>query len=196
MHYNFIEIGTSDFSTLIEETSSGTGLSFEPLSIYLENLPNRENVIKSNCAVSNKDGYTDVYWIHPDDIKKYDLPDWLRGCNSIFEPHPTAVTELSIRNLMSIYKKDRCEIISWDTLIKKYSVDSIDYLKIDTEGHDHIILDSMLSSSANILPIKILFESNILTSDQNTENILNKLTQRGYSIIERTPYDILIEIKK
>jgi FkbM family methyltransferase len=193
MHYDFIEIGTSDFSTILQEKNIGIGLSIEPLLIYLNNLPDKETVIKVNCAVSDKDGYADVYWIDPEDIKKYNLPDWLRGCNSIINPHPTAVAELNVRNLYSIYKKDICEIISWDTLVKRYNVNSVDYLKIDTEGHDYIILENMLSSEMNILPKKIVFENNILTSQEATNRILNKLIEKGYIVTNRTPDDISVE---
>jgi FkbM family methyltransferase len=193
MHYNFIEIGTSDFFTILQENNPGVGLSVEPLSIYLNNLPNKEGVIKVNCAVSNTDGVADVYWINPEDIKKYNLPDWLRGCNSIITPHPTAVAELTSRNLMSIYKKDQCEVISWDTLVKRYDVESVDYLKIDTEGHDHIILESMLCSSLEILPKKIVFENNGLTSSEVTNKILTLLEKKGYILISRSPDDIHVE---
>ena len=195
MHYNFIEIGTSDFFTILQEDNPGIGLSVEPLSIYLNNLPNKQGVIKVNCAVSNVDGTADVFWIDPEDIKKHNLADWVRGCNSIITPHPTAVAELTSRNLMNIYKKDQCEIISWDTLVKRYNVESVDYLKIDTEGHDHIILENMLCSSLNVLPKKIVFENNILTNEETTNIILNKLIEKGYIIISRTPDDLCVEKK-
>ena len=43
--YDFIEIGTSDFQTLIEEASDeAIGLSVEPISYYLNKLPNPKNV--------------------------------------------------------------------------------------------------------------------------------------------------------
>ena len=38
MRYDFIEIGTSDFDTLLQESQSEIGLSIEPLKIYLDNL--------------------------------------------------------------------------------------------------------------------------------------------------------------
>ena len=36
-HYDFIEVGTSDFHTLIEQADENTvGLSIEPINSYLE----------------------------------------------------------------------------------------------------------------------------------------------------------------
>ena len=45
--YDFIEVGTSDFHTLIQECSDeSVGLSVEPISKYLDRLPNKPNVSK------------------------------------------------------------------------------------------------------------------------------------------------------
>lgn len=194
MHYNFIEIGTSDFNTLIENQNCGVGLSIEPLKIYLDRLPNRDSVTKVNCAISDKDDLVDIFWIDPEDIKKYNLPDWLRGCNSIVNEHPTAIAELRGRGIEHIYKKDKCEVICWNTLIQRYNIESVDYLKIDTEGHDCIIIKGILDSELKVLPKKIFFENNILTNNDLTEKILKDLEKSGYKIITRTPDDILVQL--
>lgn len=195
MHYDFIEIGTSDFNTIIQKENPGIGLSVEPLKIYLDALPDKEGVIKVNCAISDFDGIVDVYWIDPQDIRAHNLPDWLRGCNSIIKPHPTAAAELSVRGLSHIYKKTTCETIKWDTLINRYNVTSIDYLKIDTEGHDCVILESILKSKVQILPKDIFFENNVLTSFESTQKILNSLMDIGYELVSKTPDDIHVRLK-
>ena len=47
MHYNFVEIGTSDFDTLIEGADDEqVGLSIEPIAYYLNKLPDKKNVKK------------------------------------------------------------------------------------------------------------------------------------------------------
>jgi FkbM family methyltransferase len=192
MHYDFIEIGTSDFFTILQQDNPGVGLSIEPLKIYLDKLPNKEGVTKVNCAISDTDGVVDVYWIDPEDIKKHNLPDWLRGCNSIINPHPTAFAELKVRGISDIYKKTTCETISWNTLIERYNVESVDHLKIDTEGHDCIILQSILKSK--VFPKTIVFENNSLTNPQVTEETLNKLIDAGYQVVNKTPDDIYIKL--
>ena len=51
-HFDFIEIGTSDFDTLIEDASESTrGISIEPIKYYLDRLPNKENVIDAVCEI-------------------------------------------------------------------------------------------------------------------------------------------------
>lgn len=191
MRYDFIEIGTSDFETLLQE-SSGVGLSIEPLKFYLDNLPNKDNVIKVNCAISDKNGYVDVFWIDPKDIQIYNLPEWLRGCNSIINPHPSAIKELEERNLLHLYKKSECKCMTWSTIVEIYDIRYVEYLKIDTEGHDCVIINSILDDNS-ILPKKILFENNVL-SDVNYVNLtLDRLKSYGYNIIEQKDFNILVE---
>jgi FkbM family methyltransferase len=195
MHYNFIEIGTSDFNTLLQSDNPGIGLSIEPLKIYLDRLPNKEGVTKVNCAISDFDGEVDIYWIDPQDIATYNLPHWLKGCNSIMKPHPTADAELRVRGLSSIYKTSKCEAVSWDTLVKRFEIESIDYLKIDTEGHDCVILEAILDAQVKVLPKTILFENNALTSHESTQRVLSKLMDMGYEVINKTPDDIYVKLK-
>lgn len=48
---DFIEIGTSDFETLIQTCDDNTyGLSIEPIKKYIDRLPNRPNVVKINAV--------------------------------------------------------------------------------------------------------------------------------------------------
>lgn len=194
MKYDFVEIGTSDFDTLLQSTDSKIGISVEPLKIYLDKLPDKKNITKLNCAISDKDDIVDIFWIEPEDIIKYNLPDWLRGCNSIINPHPSAIKELENRNLLNIYKKSKTQCLCWKTFIKNFNIKYIDYLKIDTEGHDHIIINDILNSNI-VLPKKILFENNLLYDRNSVFEILEKLKNRGYVIISEENLNILVERK-
>ena len=89
-HYDFIEIGTSDFDTLIEHAEDNTvGLSVEPIKHYLDNLPTKLKVKKINCAIAfdNIEKLCNVYYLSEEVIKQYRLKKWLRGCNSINDYH-------------------------------------------------------------------------------------------------------------
>jgi autotransporter strand-loop-strand O-heptosyltransferase len=145
-YYDFIEIGTSDFNTLIELSDDNTiGISIEPIKYYIDRLPNKKNVIKVQSALSTIDGNVDVYYIDEQKILDNKLPWWIRGSNSISNPHPFAIKELGedlYNNLVTI---EKVPTISWKTLIETYGVESIGYLKIDTEGHDHIIMRDFLN---------------------------------------------------
>ena len=193
MKYDFVEIGTSDFDTLLQTSEGKIGLSIEPLKVYLDSLPDKDTVTKVNCAVSSKDGVVDVYWIDPSDIIKYNLPHWLKGCNSVDTPHPSAVHDLRIRNLEHIYKKTECECLTWKTIVERYQIEHVEYLKIDTEGHDCTIINNILDTNS-LLPKKIFFESNELTSPDLVAATIKRLEQKGYTTIHSGSHDTLVEL--
>jgi FkbM family methyltransferase len=144
MHYDYVDIGTSDFEHSGELKNNVKVLLVEPLMCYYDKLPNKANITKANYAVSNFIGSTEIYYIDPDDIKKYDLPEFLKGCNSIINEHDTALYELKKSNLQHLYKHETVKVITLENLFSQYDVSSVLNLKIDTEGHDHVILEQAL----------------------------------------------------
>lgn len=195
MKYNFIEIGTSDFDTLLQTTENQIGLSIEPIKIYLDRLPNNNHVIKVNCAISDKNGITDVFWVKPEDIDEYGLSVYLKGCNSIIRPHTVTERELKEKKLEFLLNQTECEMITWEKLVQRYDVESVDLLKIDTEGHDCIIINNLLDSNINILPKKIWFEANELTNPKFIEKTVKRLEEFGYKVITYSDWDVIVEMQ-
>ena len=194
MRYNFIEIGTSDFDSLIESDLSGPGLSIEPLKVHLDNLPSRDDVTKINCAVSNKDGEAVIFWIHPLDIQNYNLSWWLKGCSSLYSPHPEMIKELRDKNLIFLLRMSSCPIISWKKLVKTYQIEEVNFLKIDTEGHDCVIVNNVLDSSEFFLPKKITFEANGLAPQEEVDSTVIRLVNKGYKIIKNDGWEVIAEL--
>ena len=197
MDLDFIEIGTSDFDTLIQTSNNiMCGISIDPIQMYLDNLPNKDNVIKLNCAISDISGSATVFYIKPSDIVKYSLPNWVRGCNSINHPHPTVVNLLKKQNIVyeSVVSTKIIPVMTLCDVYQKYNVTSVKYLKIDTEGHDCNILDKFYEDILKYnlrLPLKILFESNVLTSQHNVKNTIHKYKSIGYIVIQNAGDTIL-----
>ena len=55
MHYDFIEIGTSDFDTLIENAKdTDIGLSVDPMQIYLDKLPDNKGGANKDTAILHR----------------------------------------------------------------------------------------------------------------------------------------------
>ena len=197
MKYNFIEIGTSNFDTLIEAADDTTvGLSIEPISYYLDQLPDRANVKKLDIAVSrnNKFGFMDVYYVPERIIHARGLPDWLRGCNSVGDYHPKHI-ELAVRDLVQI---DTVEIIPIGELFNCYDVTELGYLKIDTEGADCEIMGHLFeflkAESTTRYPKKILFESNELANQGQVEYVKADFISLGYRVTQ-SGYDTILEYK-
>lgn len=164
MHYDFIEIGTSYFSTLIETASDNTlGISVEPIKSYLDKLPSPPNVIKLPIGISFNNVFEEIeiYYL-PD---KYDdginYPLWMFGCNSAGKPHDLHV----FHQVTHLIEKIKVEAIPIGSLLEKYDVTSCDHLKIDTEGGDSDIILHLFdyikqNPSRCSLPKRIQYETN------------------------------------
>lgn len=192
--YDFVEIGTSDFDNLIETADDTVkGLSIEPVKIYFDKLPSKANVKKLNCAVSDKDAELTCYWVHPDDIVEHSLPNWVRGCGTINHQHPLIIEQLSSRQLMHLYRHNKCEVMSWSTLVERESIRSIKFLKIDAEGSDYAILESILNSTHTVLPQRIQFENKDFADGHRLQKIVSAFLEKNYYIGLAGPYDIVLE---
>lgn len=198
MKYDFIEIGTSDWDTLIQSTENKIGISIEPVKYYLDKLPNNPHVIKVNCGVSDSYTMSKVYWIEESDIIKHNLSWFLKGCNSIHEPHPVSLRELKEKNIEYLMKEKEIEILDWKTIVERYNVTEVSLLKLDCEGHDYVIVNNILDSDCEILPNEIKFEANELTTVEDRENTIKKAEEKGYELVEFNIWmaEVILKLKK
>ena len=182
MNLQYLEIGTSDFDTIVQK-SNDVGMSVEPIKYYLDRLPSKENNIKVNCAISTdgQEGQVEVYYVPAEVIHANKWPNWLRGCNSVNDYH------LQHRNLNieKHVKKELVPLLSISSLIKNYNIESIEYLKTDTEGQDCGILKCFfecIKNNTTLQPNKILFESNILSVENDIIEIVELYSNIGYKV--------------
>ena len=191
---DFVEIGTSDFDTEIQKNDNRIGISVDAVKYYINRLPNKRGCTKLNSGVSNFNGEISINYLSVETIEKYSLPTWVRGCNSVNHYHPTVTNLLAAQGIQI---KDVAEsyIVPCKTLtclLAEYNVQGFYLLKVDTEGHDSVILEHFLRNSrSNLLPHEIIFESNELTSEKDTDNIIDISNERGYDLISRDHDTIL-----
>jgi hypothetical protein len=183
MKYSFLEIGTSDFNTLIEQSlDNEKGIAVEPILEYLDKLPNKKNVIKLNYAVGaeNCKDTVEIFFIPEETILAKNLPNWLKGCNSIEKMHPQHV-KLGLTDLVS---KKIIKQISIIELFKDYQIYPLDHLKIDTEGLDCDLLLSLSKFLKDLTvenhPKRITFEVNSLTDKEKLSTVLDCYKNLGY----------------
>lgn len=209
MKYNFIEVGTSDFRTLAH-TVNGNGISIEPIKPYFDRLPEREGLIKLNCAISDKEEIVEAFFCDPDVITRWALPTWLRGCNSIIVPHPT-VKNWCIENKFD-YDKLVCKTMiqthTLESIFKEHEVEEVDFLKVDTEGHDYYIMKPLFQymlecsiDDTGEMPIihRIQYESNSLMPDDHRKELISFAEELGYTWktkIERGNEDTILTLIK
>ena len=206
--YDFVEIGTSDFDTLIQKWPTKRGMCIEPLQLYLDNLPDITNITKLNAAIVADESIEEIecYYVHPTTISKNRLPGFLRGCNSVGAPHdfhvacpmtakvwhaasPKERLKLPSINLIDsgLVTVKKVPALTFEKLINKFSIKHIRYLKTDTEGMCPKILNSVLDfytkeSLLKDLPREIYFEANAHCDEKEVKQICGRLESYGYEI--------------
>lgn len=198
-HYNFIEIGTSNFRTLVQKEADDTtvGISVEPISYYLDQLPNRKNTIKENVAISFENVERDVtiFYVPENIIIEKGMPRWMKGCNSLHNYHPNHLS-LDVKKYVV---QEVVKEIPISKLLEKYNVTSLDHLKIDTEGGDCDILlhlsNYLKGKSKSFYPKKITFETNSLTNKVKLRNILKIYSNFGYVVQSKSKTDTIIVLQ-
>lgn len=183
MNLDFLEIGTSDFNTLLQTAGSNVrGISVEPVKYYLDRLPNKPNVQKINCAISptNVESNIEVFYLTVETIKTHRLPKWFKGCSNIGKIHPTII-KYNMQDYVDSYTVKQYPI---NRFLEIYDIDYIEYLKVDTEGHDCYILEHYFNFikelDSSLHPKTIQFESNILTPAELVTKTVNMFATLGY----------------
>lgn len=177
MNYDFIEIGTSDFRCMAFDQNL-RGISVEPVPVYFNALPDRIGLIRLNAAISETSGYCTVYYCDPHVIQEFKLPNWLRGCNSIHTPHPS-VKPYHDKNPLLVRTKE-IRVVSITEFMSNHSVTDVGFMKLDTEGHDCVILKKLFLQKEIPNIREIQFESNSLTNESDVKEVIELSAKHGY----------------
>ena len=115
------------------------GVLVEPVPYYFDQLKetysNEKNLILENCAISEKSGEINIYFVKKEFLNNYD--EHVRGINSLDRNH------LIKHNIKSahIYEQ-KVKSLCIKDLIKKNHIKYLDLLVIDAEGYDgNIVID-------------------------------------------------------
>jgi FkbM family methyltransferase len=191
MDYDFVEIGAYCADTLADTALANTrGLLIEPIQGYLDLIPFHPTITKVAVAIVDENTKAPLlYYIEPDDIKRHKLHPWIAQCNMIGAPHPWHLryTEAwdhtgQSRDLTQLGIVRVCTVptMTFTELVIKYEISSIKVLKIDAEGFDCKIINSMLNYTT-ILPKKIQFETNEIGGSEEIQLTRERLSYLGYT---------------
>jgi len=187
-----IEIGTSDFRT---KAGLVDGVFIEPVKYYFDRMVEMANnttglitfrdkpkCFYENLAISDYEGEANIYSVTTDNILSMGAPKWMRGCNSIGKPHPSVISWCQAHSIdASEYThKETVKVVRIKSIIDKYNITEIDLLKIDTEGHDCIIVNDYINT-VDILPRIIQFENNELSDPNEVAKVVARLKQLKYN---------------
>jgi len=151
-------------------------LLLEPIKKYFldlkYNYSNYDNVRFENSALSINNEILFLYKVNPDYFNKYGTLS--SGISSFYKEHllKHGINEKHI-------VQEKVNQISFDELIKKFSITSFDLLLIDTEGYDCHIVNDFFLKVKKIRPIVIFEWSHIKNSE--LENTLNTIVNNNYS---------------
>jgi FkbM family methyltransferase len=178
----FIEIGTCDFRTLRHLCDQGwEGVMVDPHRPFLNNIPNHENLTKV-CLAIGPESTTTKYYKVKDNVLKFSELDY-RGMGSIDPKTPLLLDEYK----GSIETYD-VQVITFDDLVRVSGIgNEIDYLKIDTEGMDLEIIQSIDLDKYNIKVILCEVRS------WWEHHLKDYLEQNGYLV--QILYDDLFAVK-
>jgi FkbM family methyltransferase len=179
----FLEIGTSDFDTNLEFIDSGNwrGIMVEPSPPFFSNIKKRAsqskyhyNLILDNSVISDSNSFVDFA------VSK-DVEGWQRGISTVIsESHEgTCLYNLGNNKEVSYDKVIKAPCLTLDTLLDKYNIVHLDYLKVDTEGHE---LNIFKSYSWTVKPTFLKIEKKHID-----ETVL-------VSILEKNGYRVYLEI--
>jgi len=189
---DYMEIGTSDFDTLIHaaqalnrealaeadlngdgvrEFTPYEGVSVEPMTEYFQHLPVGGRLSGINAAVGSVPGYAGVYGFRPDGVAS--ARQMLRGCSSIDGVHAAAKNVLnSDQNLSTLALiRQAVALLTPEEVFFLSNARYVSLLKVDAEGMDFRIVLGTIAFMRRFglkLPCVINFESNSRHANDNT----------------------------
>ena len=161
----FVEVGVCDFDTLEPLQKNGwKGYYIEPVKEYADKL--RGDV--TQCAISSYDGTIEFY------ISRNDSQEWIRGISHAVEQKGTKLLEIH-NNRKLISRKVTVPCYTLQTFCKMKDIQYIDFLKVDTEGHETDIFEAY---DWSVLPTMIKLEHHHI-DDVKMKSLLEK---QGYIV--------------
>jgi FkbM family methyltransferase len=177
MHYTFIDIGCGSFGTSVDVYGTNVnGILVEPVKECCDVLPRSQTVFIEQSAISSFDGEQQINVVLPVMPLTYIPITVLKNKkhrDRISKKHGVSGMSSLLYDL-TYYAKPRDQltqtwrtvnVITLQTLFEKYNVTSVDHIKIDVEGFEHVILEQLiqlLQDQSVVVNKSIRFEYNHL----------------------------------
>lgn len=172
----FVEVGTSDFDTCEKLITNGwKGVCIEPVKYYFNKLPKYPNIHYENIAISDKKGESEIHYYDPEKILKNE-DEWLKGISSLEGNTGPLSFEVNKKLFEDNVIKQSVKTDTLTNICDKYQITKIDFLKIDTEGHDIKVLESLDLDEVYVKMIKIEH------AHVNAQHIIDHLKNNNYLV--------------
>jgi FkbM family methyltransferase len=187
----FLQIGAADgviaeeIRDLFEQTD-WSAVMLEPLPDMFaklqQNWAHKPKFQLVKAALAPYDGFTDIRRIPPETVRASDPWEWgvsaIDGIPSSFGG--PGVTAETAEFLTTRSRLDRVETISFETLKRRFAFKRIDYLQIDTEGFDLVVMKEI--DLVRFRPFLIQCEIYNLSTFDRAE-LFGLLQRHGYEIV-------------
>jgi len=194
-------VGTSAFDTCIQKAENHhRGISVEPLNFYLDLLPSPPGVIKELAAMNAEESQSGLdfgvmYYMDPRDLAAagmtLDGPEfWMYGLSSFGSVQGAVLQAYRLEKEFSgtpaiyLLKSRVVPRLSMEELYAKHSVREVGLLKLDCEGLDTEIVESlipMLQKYELPYPCVIMFE--VSFANHKFYETVQMLQQVGYNVM-------------
>lgn len=192
MNYKFVDIGCAYFS--VSTDIFGTecnGLLIEPIEEYINVLPTGENIRKECCAISTFDGEMemnvvvrkkDLRYLPINEVVKY-FTDFQYMKRNDFHTDDGSSSFTDPIYILDKEKLEKRKVIcsTLKTVFVKHDVTEIDYLKIDVEGYENIVLSQLIELLDNgklRISKEIKFEYNKLSDLKELDQLSDLICQK------------------
>lgn len=166
----FIEIGSCDFNTLNNFANHGwEGCIIDPMSEYLNKLEKKKGVHYVNAGMDHDDGERKIYFA-PKSVVDHDRD--FAGMSTFYTADERGYGSKHLTESKVV------KTMSFKTLIEKYNIKKIDFLKIDTEGYDFEILKMFPWELTKLNPALIKVEHKYINNIEMKEF----LNIKGYHV--------------
>jgi len=199
---DFLQIGSNIGNTnsdmiFYKEMINKNIILIEPVPYFFEKLVANYKerhvnnyIILLNIAISNKNDSLELYVPSPNNNFE-NFPEWVIGISSTNKDH---IHNHNLNDL--IVDKINVPCLTLNKLIKLYSIKEIDYLIVDTEGHDY---DILMDLNLNLIkPNKITFENkhmdNTHIRGKKYVELVEHLCKYGYKMIQETHEDTTMSL--
>lgn len=170
-------ISHDNFINDIKHKNLDLVIFIEPIKYYFEKLKMNASVLNGNVyfenfAISNVSENIQLVSLNPKYKELY--PKWYDGCSCVYENGNYLnqhINNIAIEHRMFT----KSETYTIPDVLKKYNIEKIDYLQIDTEGYDERILNSF-----DILSHEIKFLKFEKYHDEFSKKIIKKMKKAGY----------------
>ena len=136
-------------------------LLIEPVNYNLQSLKlrfeNIDNIIIENVGISDERNQIQFYYIKESSVKKLGK-DWASGIGSFKKKHLLDHHRKRFQITENDLEETNVKILVFDDLVKKYNINEIEYLFIDTEGYDYKIIKSIDFDKIKINKLKFEYK--------------------------------------